>query len=229
MSDLRRRLGERRLRGLHRQDRRCPAAVAAGGGACHGTNRTAGPQHEAIQAHYTMAIDPTGVREYSIPGGSSGGSVGYADIASLGTGAIYEIKPYIPSEIASGLIQVAAYVAAATASCGAPPAWHLGFAYPDSVIPLGNMELVTKQYGHPGLILYYTRKKREQPQEQPQYEKVLEVVLLLGLSVAMIAVIIAALADPEPATKLALAGLSAVMITTLLEKLGLADPAQGQT
>jgi len=89
------------------------------------------------------------------------------------------------------------------------------------------MELVTKQYGHPGLILYYTRQKRQQP--QPQYEKVLEVVLLLGLSVAMIAVIIAALADPEPATKLALAGLSAVMITTLLEKLGLAEPAQGQT
>lgn len=144
-----------------------------------------------------------------------------ADIASLGTGAIYEIKPYIPTEITSGLAQVAAYVAAAIASCGVPPAWHLGFAYPDSVIPFGNMELVAKQYGHPGLILYYTRKKRE----QPTYEKVLEIVLLLGLSISMVAVILAALADPEPATKLALAGLSVVMIATLLEKLGMAEPA----
>lgn len=123
------------------------------------------------------------------------------------------------------MIQVAAYVAAATVSCGIPPTWHLGFAYPDSVIPFGNMELVAKQYGNPGLILYYTRQKRQ----QPRYEKVLEVVLLLGLSVAMIAVIIAALLDPEPASKLALAGLSVVMIGMVLEKLGMAEPAPGQT
>jgi len=224
---------------------------AGGGPACHGTNRTSSPEHTAIQAHYTATIDPTGVREYAIPGGSSGGNVGYADIASVGTGAIYEIKPYIPSEITAGATQVAAYVAAAILSCGAPPPWHVGVTYPDSVIPFGvDQELVTKQYNHPGLILYYTRRKQTRPQPVPvpapqdqrqrdrqrqapqtrpapnplpSYQQVLDVVIVLGLSIAMVPVILAALADPEPASKLALAGLSVAMIGVLLEKLGMEE------
>jgi hypothetical protein len=191
----------------------------AGPGACRETDRRAGLQHEAIQAHYKSFVDSTGAREYAIPSGSVSGNIGYADIASLGTGAIYEIKPYIPTEIASGLVQVATYVAGALANCGVPPPWHPGTAYPDTVIPFGDQELVAKQYGHPGLILYNVRNKRR----QLQYDKVFEILVLLGLSLALLPTIAAAVLDPEPATKLALAGLSVAMIAILLDKLGMGD------
>jgi Domain of unknown function (DUF4157) len=251
------------------------AAAAPTAPACYPTNRPAGPYHEAIQAQYIATVDPTGVREYAIPASSAAGNIGYADIASLGTGAIYEIKPYIPSEIAAGATQVAGYVAAANVSCGTPPAWHPGFAYPDSVIPLGaDQEIVAKQYNNPGLILYYTRKKQRQPQpkpvpvpvpvpipapvpederkpqpvpvpaphpeptpvpgpmpvpvpvtrSRPTYQQVFEVVVALGLSISLVVVILAALLDPEPATKLALAGLSVAMIAIVLDKFGLSKP-----
>jgi steroid 5-alpha reductase family enzyme len=53
---------------------------------------------------------------------------------------------------------------------------------------------------------------------------VLDVVIALGLSITLVAVILAALLDPEPATKLALAGLSVAMIAIVLEKFGLQQP-----
>lgn len=56
----------------------------------------------------------------------------------------------------------------------------------------------------------------------------LDAVIALGLSLALVVVIVAAFADPEPATKLALAGLSAVMITALFQKLGIKQPPKTQ-
>ncbi len=104
---------------------------------------------------------------------------------------------------------------------------HPGVTYPDSVIPLsGDTELVTKQYGHPGLILYYTRRRQRQRQQQPSRERVIEVLLALGLSLGLLIVVLAALVDPEPASKLALAGLSVVMIGALLEALGMKEADQ---
>lgn len=197
--------------------------VAPGGGACHGTNRRAGAQHEAIQAHYIGGIDPTGIREYAIPGGSGSGAVGYADLVSMGSGAIYEIKPYFPTEIGTGLAQVAGYVVGARANCNRSIPWHTGFAYPDSVIPFGSGQIVAKQYGNPGLILYYVRQ-RPRLQEAPSRQRVVDVLLALGLSLALVAVVAAALLDPEPASKLALAGLSVFMIGVILERFGLKDP-----
>lgn len=55
---------------------------------------------------------------------------------------------------------------------------------------------------------------------KPTPEKVLEVLLIIGISITLLITIIAALADPEPATKLGLAGLSAAQIALLLEMLG---------
>jgi len=187
--------------------------------ACGGTNRRSSPEHELIQADYIATKDPTGVREYMIPGGSANGNVGYADLVSLGSHAIYEIKPYSPPAITEGLAQVAQYIVAARTSCDPDAPWHPGIAYPDTVLSMGAMELVAKQYNNPGLILYYTRKK----QQEINWETVLEVVVTLGLSISLVAVIIAALLDPEPATKLALAGLSAVMISTILQRFGLSE------
>jgi hypothetical protein len=204
------------------QRQAAPDPGAAARGACRETvDRHAGPQHEAIQAHYKASIDPTGLREFAIPGSSRAGNIGYADIVSMGTGAIYEIKPYIPSEIEDGLEQVGRYLKGARASCGVPPPWHLGVSYPDSVIPFGDKQLVAKQYGHPGLIIYWDRNKPK----QPDYQQLLSILIALGIAIALLPVIAAALADPEPVTKLTLAGLSAVMIATLLDKLGMADQA----
>jgi hypothetical protein len=51
-------------------------------------------------------------------------------------------------------------------------------------------------------------------------KKVLEVLLVLGVSIALVATVVAALADPEPATKLGLAGLTIVEIEALGAALG---------
>lgn len=68
-----------------------------------------------------------------------------------------------------------------------------------------------------GHFFYRTRNRRRQ--YKVDWHSVYNVVVALGLSLAMIAVIIAALLDPEPATKLGLAGLSVVMITTVMSML----------
>ncbi len=59
--------------------------------------------------------------------------------------------------------------------------------------------------------------------ESPPVSKVLEVLLIIGVSVTLLLTIIAALADPEPVTKLGLAGLSAAQIALLLSLLGYED------
>jgi hypothetical protein len=69
-----------------------------------------------------------------------------------------------------------------------------------------------------GHFFYRTRRRRRS--YKVDWSAVRRVVITLGLSLAMIAVIIAALADPEPVTKLALAGLSAAMIAIVLGRLG---------
>lgn len=73
-----------------------------------------------------------------------------------------------------------------------------------------------------GHFFYRTRRRRRS--YRVDWSAVRRVVITLGLSLAMIAVIIAALADPEPATKLALAGLSAAMIAIVLGRLSGEEP-----
>jgi len=201
------------------------------GGKCHETDRRSDPEHEAIQAHYKASVDSTGAREYAIPGGALSGNTGYADIVSLGTGAIYEIKRYSPPAIEQCADQAKGYLAGALLSCGVPPPWHLGTSYKDAEIEFGDKVLVAKQYNKPGLILYYERKaKREKATKKvkvPDASAILAALLALGLAAALVPVVAAALADPEPASKLALAGLSAVMITKLLDTLGMGEDAPG--
>lgn len=61
---------------------------------------------------------------------------------------------------------------------------------------------------------------------RPPVQRVLEVLAILGLSITLLATIIAALIDPEPATKLALAGLSGAQINLLLMLLGFEGPSE---
>lgn len=196
---------------------------------CRETSRRSGPEHELIQSYYKSAVDPTGAREYAIPAGSSAasGNMGYADLVSLGTHAMYEIKSYSPAAITAGTAQVNGYLQAARLNCDPDAPWHLGRAFPDAVIPFGNRELVARQYGHAGLILYYTRQKerRRVPEREIGWDRVLDVLLMLGLSITLVAVVVAALLDPEPVSKLALAGLSASMITAILAAFGMEEDA----
>jgi hypothetical protein len=65
------------------------------------------------------------------------------------------------------------------------------------------------------------------PSSSPTWDTVLKVVIVLGLSIGLVATIVAALADPEPATKLALAGLSAEEISALGAALGFSASTVG--
>ncbi|MCP4131698.1 MAG: DUF4157 domain-containing protein [bacterium] len=202
----------------------------------HGTNRRSSPGHEAIQADYITKLDPTGAREYPIPGSGAGGGMGYADLVSVGTKAIYEIKPYYTGAHAAGLAQVGRYLLGAKASYKGN--WHLGFAYPDRVLPISaDKEIVAKQYATPGMIFYYSRNKKRKRQPDPKtvpvtapetekkkeinWEKVFDVIIKLGLSILLVGVVLAAILDPEPVSKLVLAGLSIVMITSILSAFGM--------
>jgi hypothetical protein len=60
------------------------------------------------------------------------------------------------------------------------------------------------------------------PPATPSPSRVLQVLLALGLSIALLATVIAAIADPEPATKLGLAGLTVEETEALMGMLGLA-------
>jgi hypothetical protein len=80
-----------------------------------------------------------------------------------------------------------------------------------------------------------TMFEAQNPEPAPQtsssstWDTVLRAVIVLGLSVALIPTIIAALADPEPATKLGLVGLTFAEITALAVALGFSAPALHDT
>ncbi len=75
----------------------------------------------------------------------------------------------------------------------------------------------SKKDSHRGHFFYRTGRRRRQ--YKVDWRSVYKVVVALGLSLALIAVIIAAVLDPEPASKLALAGLSVAMIGMILSSL----------
>jgi hypothetical protein len=58
----------------------------------------------------------------------------------------------------------------------------------------------------------------------PSVDQVLKVLAIMGLSLLLALTVIAALADPEPATKLGLAGLSAAQVALLMTLLGVEKP-----
>jgi hypothetical protein len=68
-------------------------------------------------------------------------------------------------------------------------------------------------------------KKNPNAKRSVDWDTVAKVVLTIGLGIATVAVVIAALADPEPASKLALAGLSVEAIEALGAALGFATAA----
>jgi len=122
-------------------------------------------EHLAVQADFLVQVQRNGRAEFSIPAASKkrNGETGYADIVSIATGEIWEIKPEKLEDQA--VKESAWYAEKAVASCG--PQWRPGTLYAPSNFyknapgvvwrTEGNgnkAELFAKQ-GRPGAVLYH--------------------------------------------------------------------------
>jgi hypothetical protein len=133
---------------------------------CKGTKRLPGgivvqPQatvaHLLIQEAY-IATNVYGVAEYQIPGSRTGGRKGWADLANLLTGEIFEIKP--TSLVGQGEEEAIGYVSAANTNCpptgGTFPEWRLGtdFIEINLPYPLDPRYVLHAKRVTPGVITY---------------------------------------------------------------------------
>jgi hypothetical protein len=123
-------------------------------------------EHLVVQFDFLVQAQRVGRAEFSIPNASKkgDGGTGYADIVSLATGEIWEIKPEKLEDKA--VSEAAWYSGYAKKSCG--PQWHPGTSFtttnrykiPGVVYRIegnGNKaELVAKQ-GREGAVLYFWR------------------------------------------------------------------------
>jgi hypothetical protein len=123
-------------------------------------------EHLVIQLDFIAQVQRLGRSEYSIPGASKtrNGETGYADLVSIASGEIWEIKPRHLEHIA--FEEAAYYVKHARRSCG--PQWRPGFSYaPSNTFGGGGVvyrlegqgnkaELIAEQ-GKKGTIRYYWR------------------------------------------------------------------------
>jgi hypothetical protein len=131
-----------------------------------------------VQFDFITQVQRLGRAEYSIPGASKkkDGSTGYADVLSMVSNEIWEIKPDDKINEGKAVAEAEWYVANALKSCG--PNWRIGTSYTAAnrwgktgvVFRIeGNgrkAELFAKQ-GQPGAILYYWEidGKRDRAQE----------------------------------------------------------------
>jgi hypothetical protein len=123
-------------------------------------------EHLAVQVDFLVQAQRDGRAEFSIGGASKkgNGETGYADIVSIATGEIWEIKPEKLEDKA--VAEADWYALNAKKSCG--PQWHTGTSFtttdlyktPGVVYRIegnGNKaELVAKQ-GRAGAVLYFWR------------------------------------------------------------------------
>lgn len=105
-------------------------------------------EHLVVQFDFLSQVQRDGRAEYSIPGASKSrsGNTGYADIVSIATGEIWEIKPkYLKSEDGETLAfkEAGWYAQNANASCGNK--WRRGTSFTIS-------EFATTEYGGGGVI-----------------------------------------------------------------------------
>ena len=96
-------------------------------------------EHLVVQFDFLVQAHRNGRAEYSIPGASKSkkGGEGYADIASITSGEIWEIKPdHLENDAVS---EAAWYVQNAKRACG--PGWQTGTSF-----------TTTNRYGTPGVV-----------------------------------------------------------------------------
>lgn len=94
---------------------------------------------------------------------------------------------------------------------------------------IGPLDAAERAVEHCETLLRRCRQReqeRQQPRTVPNLERVIEVLAILGLSLVLAAAIVAALLDPEPASKVALAVGSAALAVIILERLGI-EPEPG--
>lgn len=136
-------------------------------------------EHLIVQFDFVSQVQRNGRAEYSIPGASKrrNGTTGYADIVSITTGEIWEIKPKHLEHIA--FEEAAYYVTNAKASCG--PQWHAGNSFTTSnrlggngvvyrIEGNGNKAELIAQQGRAGTVLYHWRiNGKEVPSLAPYF------------------------------------------------------------
>jgi hypothetical protein len=124
-------------------------------------------EHLAVQFDFLCQADRDGRAEFSIPESSASGSgnTGYADIVSVATREIWEIKP--ENDEKGALKKATRYVEKANVACGGN--WKLGTSYTTlrkgvvvyEIPGIGiKAELCAEQRG-PGVVVYYWRKNGE--------------------------------------------------------------------
>lgn len=145
---------------------------------CKGTKMSGGNiaysgtlQHWIIQLDYMSKNPAFGEREFAIPH-SGTNARGYADIANLLNGNIFEIKPDDANYYVSGINEVSNYVAKANTYCTStlPPGvvWNRGSVYPTTYLPthLPNRYLKARLMA-PGLIGYSYENTANPPNPPP--------------------------------------------------------------
>jgi hypothetical protein len=102
---------------------------------------------------------------------------------------------------------------------GSPPAgWPDGEKWPPGPIWPGNKPWPVPIPGTPD--------PAPAPSDDSTLKKIATVLIVLGLSVDLVVTVSAAMADPEPATKLLLAGLTVAEVAALAAVLGFKPPAE---
>jgi len=144
---------------------------------CKGTKRTGNInfsgtlQHWIIQLDYVSKNPAFGEREFAIPHSGTSGR-GYADMANLLNGNIFEIKPDDANYYVSGINEVSNYVVKANTYCTStlPPGvvWNRGSVYPTTYLPthLPNRYLKARLMA-PGLIGYSYENTANPPNPPP--------------------------------------------------------------
>jgi hypothetical protein len=123
-------------------------------------------EHLVIQIDFLVQVARDARAEYSIPRASksASGNTGYADIVSIASKELWEIKPKSLQDQA--FKEASWYAKLASASCG--PQWHAGKSYTASnafggggvvyrIEGNGNKAELIAQQGRDGVVLYFWR------------------------------------------------------------------------
>jgi hypothetical protein len=107
---------------------------------------------------YICTNPSSGEIEYAIPGSSTNGNRGYADMVNLQSNEIFEIKP--KTLIGQGQAEVLNYVNGANSNCPVAPgssttSWRHGVNYPSKSLPTNTAGTYLKVWlAQPGVIAY---------------------------------------------------------------------------
>ena len=190
------------------------------GSNCNGTKRKGNVNFQGTAEHWViqwdyLAKNPSGDREYKVPGSSATGRTGYCDLVNTATGEMFEIKPDNLTGISNGASEIQVYVDMAKLNCGLPGGsgvhqWHKGTNYTYRTLPHPDprkeLEVTLAQNG----VIVYNAVDRTTPQFAPVpvpqsvYEKLKDLIERLQQTPAQFEKEFALLIAKHPELKTAL-------------------------